>query len=146
MEDLWIWLTVLLGGGGVIVAVVATVLAGLCTLVPFVAIGWFIWDRAKKRDAIRQSALGWQATTGRVIKSRVEVSSGGQSTSVSPRVYYAFDLNGRTYQGSQIQAGDSVMRTGGSQNAYQTVDRYPEGAIVTIYYNPQNPEESALER
>ena len=30
--------------------------------------------------------------------------------------------------------------------ARQTVARYPIGASVTVYYNPSNPAESALER
>ncbi len=146
MEDLWLWLTLLLGGGGVIVAIGATILGLLCTIVPFALIGWFIWDRAKKRDAVRASALTWQTTTGRVIKSRVEVSSGGESTSVTPRVVYAYDVNGRAYQSDQIRAGDKIMSVTSSANAYATIDRYPEGAIVTVYYNPHNPQESALER
>jgi hypothetical protein len=146
VEDFWLWFTLLVGGGSVVVAIAAAIGGLLCTIIPLALVGWFIWDRAKKRDAIRQSALGWQTTTGRVLKSRVEVSSGGDSTSVSPRVHYAYDVNGRAYQSDQIQAGDKIMAIGTSQNAYATVDRYPEGAIVTVYYNPLNPQESALER
>jgi len=149
MEDFWLWFSLLLGGGGVIaviVAIVTTIVALLCTILPFALIGWFIWDRAKKRDAVRQSALTWKTTTGRVLKSRVEVSSGGSSTSVTPRVHYAYDVNGQAYQSDQIQAGDKIMAIGTSQNAYAMIDRYPEGAIVTVYYNPANPQEAALER
>jgi len=146
VEDFWLWFSLLVGGGGVVVAIAATIGGLLCTIVPFALIGWFIWDRAKKRDTVRQAALAWQTTTGRVIKSRVEVSSGGESTTVSPRVHYAYDVNGQTYQSDQIQAGDKIMSVRSSQNAYATVDRYPEGAIVTVYYNPLNPQESALER
>jgi hypothetical protein len=145
MEDLWIWLTVILGGGSVVIAVLATIAGLLCTIIPFVLIGWWLWNTTKKRDAVRQAALNWQTTTGRVIKSRVEVS-GGETTTVSARVHYAYDVGGRTYQSDQIRAGDKIMAVNSSGDAYSTVDRYPEGAIVTIYYNPLNPQESALER
>jgi hypothetical protein len=146
MEEFWTWFGVLVGGGSVLFVIVATLLGGLCTLVPFVAIGWYIWDRAKKRDAVRASALAWRTTTGRVLKSRVEVSGGGESTSVAARVEYAYDVNGRAYQSDQIRAGDNVMRITSSDDAYKTIDRYPVGAIVTVYYNPANPQEAALER
>jgi hypothetical protein len=146
MEEFWTWFTLIVGGGSVIIAIGATMVGLLCTIVPFALIGWYIWDRSKKRDAVRASALTWQTTTGRVMKSRVEVSSGGESTSVSARVHYAYDVNGRAYQSDQIRAGDKIMTISSSGDAYATIDRYPEGAIVTVYYNPQNPQESALER
>jgi hypothetical protein len=145
MEEFWTWFAVLIGGGSVFIAILATVLGGLCTLVPFVAIGWYIWDRSKKRDAVREAALAWRTTTGRVLKSRVEVS-GGETTSVTARVEYAYDVNGQAYQSDQIRAGDKVMRITSSGDAYKTTDRYPVGAIVTVYYNPANPQEAALER
>lgn len=145
MEDFWTWFTILIGGGSVVIAIGATLVGLLCTIVPFALIGWYIYTQAKKRDAVRLSAQSWRSTTGRVLLSRVEVH-GGETTSVVPVVQYAYDVNGRTYQSSQIRAGDSVMRITGSQDAYATVDRYPTGAIVPIYYNPDNPQESALER
>jgi hypothetical protein len=145
MEEFWTWFGVLVGGGSVLIVILATVLGGLCTLVPFVAIGWYIWDRSKKRDAVRAAALEWKTTTGRVLKSRVEVS-GGETASVTARVEYAYDVNGRAYQSDQIRAGDTVMRITSSGDAYKTIDRYPVGAIVTVYYNPANPAEAALER
>jgi hypothetical protein len=145
MEDFWTWFTLLIGGGSVLIAIAATLVGTLCTVVPFIAIGWYIYSQYKKRDVVRQSALAWRTTTGRVLKSRVEVT-GGETASVHPMVLYAYDVDGRTYQSSQLRAGDSIMRISSSQDAYATVDRYPEGAIVQIFYNPANPQEAALER
>ena len=145
MDDFWTWFSILIGGGSVLIAIGATVVAGLCTIVPFALIGWYIYAQYKKRNAVIQAAQAWRTTTGRVVLSRVEVH-GGETTSVVPVVQYAYDVNGRTYQSSQIRAGDSIMRISTSENAYATVDRYPTGAIVQIYYNPDNPQDSALER
>lgn len=145
VDDFWTWFSILIGGGSVIVAVLATLIGGLCALLPFAAVGWYLWSQAKKRDALREAAQTWRTTTGRVLKSRVEVS-GGETTSVTARVLYAYDVNGRAYQSDQIRAGDKFMRVTSSGDAYQTIDRYPEGAIVQIYYNPANPQEAALER
>ena len=149
MDDIWLWLIALIGGGTAVftlVTVVGTLLLTLvCTIVPIGLVGWFIWDKFKKRDVLLKAATTWPATTGRVIKSRVEVS-GGEHTSVYPRITYAYDVNGRAYQNDLLRAGDRIMRVSTGQDAYATVDRYPEGANVTVYYNPANPQESVLEK
>jgi hypothetical protein len=75
----------------------------------------------------------------------VEVS-GGEVTSVSAYVLYEYEVQGQTYQSTQIKAGDRFIRSGSSRDAYQTVDQYPPGTLVTVYYDPANPAESALER
>lgn len=139
----------LLFGGGMILTmliVIASVCVSvLCTVVPIGAVVWFILKRKNQRDALQQASLSWRSTQGRVLKSRVEVS-GGDHTSVSPYVLYEYEVHGQAYQSVQIQAGDRFIRSGGSRNAYETVDRYPVGAVVTVYYDPSNPAEAALER
>ncbi len=94
---------------------------------------------------MKEASQGWVSTRGRVIKSRVEVS-GGEMTSVSPRVIYEYMVGAIEYQGDQIRAGEKFWAARTSRDAYDTIDRYPEGMAVTVYYNPANPTESALER
>ena len=118
----------------------------LCALGAGVAIIVFFLRRSRRADSLNQASQSWSSTAGTVIKSRAEVSSGEHST-VTPRVIYQYSVGGVTYEGNQIRAGDSLMPRGGtSTQAYATIDRYPEGAPVTVYYNPANPSESALER
>jgi hypothetical protein len=139
----------LLFGSGVVIAIISvvaiTIVSLLCTVLPFVAIFWYIAKRSKQAKTMREASQAWQIAAGKVIKSRVEVS-GGDHTSVTPRVIYEYEVYGQRYQGDQIRAGDQFMRVSSSRSAYDTVDRYPEGAAVTVYYNPNNPQESALER
>lgn len=143
--ELFPWL---FGGSMAITAVIviaSVCLSIICTVVPIGAVIWFIMKRSKQSQAMQQASLGWRSTSGRVVKSRVEVS-GGEHTSVSPYVLYEYEVNGRAYQGTQIRAGDKFMRSGSSRDAYETIDRYPEGRQVTVYYDPANPAEAALER
>ena len=139
----------LLFGGGMIMTVVIVLfsvcLSVLCTVVPIGGIIWFLVKRKKQRDSLQQASLSWRSTQGRVLKSRVEVS-GGEVTSVSPYVLYEYEVHGQMYQSVQIQAGDRFIRSGTSRDAYETVDKYPVGAMVTVYYDPSNPAEAALER
>jgi hypothetical protein len=144
-EDIASWITLITGGSAVLI----TIITICCTVVPIVAIFggifWYIGKRSKQAGAVRQAAQAWVQTNGTVIRSRVEVS-GGETTSVSPRVIYQYEVRGRVYQNDQIRAGDKFIRISTSADAYATIDRYPEGLSVTVFYNPANPQESALER
>ena len=95
---------------------------------------------------VRQAAQGWLSTTGRVLIARVEVHRTGRSRHEIARVIYSYAVGGQPYQGQQIRAGDKFLRVQMMGEAQQTVARYPLGATVTVYYNPTNPAESALER
>jgi hypothetical protein len=142
INEIWLWL---IGGGTVLFTVVMIVLTALCTILPIAGIAWFIFRRKQKADAVRQASQSWVATTGRVIKSRVEVS-GGEMTTVSPRVIYEYEVGARTYQCDQIRAGDKFLSMRTSEDAYRIIDRYPEDLEVRVYYNPYNPAEATLER
>jgi hypothetical protein len=143
-QELFPWLF----GGGMIMTVVTTLvtclISLLCTVVPVVGIFWLLKKSADKDRAKHQASLAWHMTSGKIIKSRVEVT-GGESASVSPRIAYEYDVYGRTYQSEQIRAG-GIYITGPHRSAYDIVDTYPVGATVTVYYDPNNPEDAALER
>jgi hypothetical protein len=138
----------LLFGSGVIITIITVLLtvliSVLCTVVPIVAIFWFLKKSADKDRAKHQASLTWHMTTGKIIKSRVEVM-GGETASVSPRIVYEYDVYGRTYQSEQIRAG-GIYITDPNRSAYEIVDSYPVGKDVTVYYDPNNPEDAALER
>jgi hypothetical protein len=133
--------------GGAIAAGICgfNLLITILSLLPFGLVGGHLLRRYRAASAMRQASQHWPTTTGEVLKSRVEVQ-GGSSTSVTPRVMYEYMVGGRQYQNDQIRAGDSFLAIYRSRQAYQAIDRYPEGTGVTVYYNPENPAESALER
>ena len=140
-----IWLSLLIGGVPMVCISVAGLVITLVFLLVFGLIGRSIYRRSQQAKAVRQASQNWVATTGKVIKSRVEVT-GGDEASVDPRVIYEYTVAGQQYQGGQIRAGDQFWYVRSSQEAYEIVDRYPEGAMVTVYYDPDNPGESSLER
>jgi len=68
--------------------------------------------------------------------------SGSNNSSVNyPVVQYSYQIGGQLYQGSKIAPGMEVGGTG----AGKVVNRYPAGAQVMVFYNPQNPSEAVLE-
>jgi hypothetical protein len=67
-------------------------------------------------------------------------SSDGGSTNY-PVVQYSYQVGGQTYQGMKLAPGPDVGGTG----AGKVVARYPAGAQVMVFYNPQNPSDAVLE-
>lgn len=109
-------------------------------------IGYFIHKRNQQSMAYRQATQSWQNTTGTVLMSSVQSRQSGRSHSTYPVVVYQYDVNGKTYQSQTIKAGEQYLNVRVMGQAQATVARYPIGATVTVYYDPANPAESALER
>ncbi len=78
----------------------------------------------------------------------MQVSFGATSRRESPLVLYAYQVEGRMFQGRRVRASDKYGRTmpdGAGCSASATIARYPAGTAVTVYYDPLNPANSALE-
>src|SRR5262245_15849228 len=92
-------------------------------------------------------AAAWSTAVGRVVKSGTEAQrqrfAGGETeVKTMPVVQYEFAVAGRTWRGNRISIGED---SGGANTAH-TLARYPEGAVVTVYYDPANPKDCVLER
>jgi hypothetical protein len=90
-----------------------------------------------------KAVQGWSSTLGTVTNSFLERrrSSKGGSTSY-PVVHYSYQVGGQSYQGRKVAPGMEVGGTG----AGSVVGRYPAGAQVMVFYDPQNPSDAVLER
>jgi len=97
-----------------------------------------IFFMRRRMAAVRQ----WPSTMGTVNTSYLErrSSTDGGSTNY-PVVQYSYQVGGQTYNGMKIAPGPEVGGTG----AGKVVARYPAGAQVMVFYNPQNPSDAVLE-
>src|SRR5215216_1300350 len=84
----------------------------------------------------------WPSTMGTVMMSRIEQRSTSDGYTDYPVVQYSYQVSGQPYQGTKLAPGPEVGGTG----ARKVVGRYPAGAQVMVFYNPQNPSEAVLER
>ena len=137
---------------GVLITVIASVAGILITclvsLIPLLIIGgiiWYVLDQRKKAQVVKQASKDWPSTAGKIVKSRVELSSGRDIATVEPVIAYEYQVGGRQYQCDQIHSGDKIFESISKEETYDLVDRYPVGRDVTVYYNPDNPAEAALE-
>ena len=84
----------------------------------------------------------WPSTMGSVIMSRIEQRSSSEGGYTNyPAVQYSYQVGGQTYQSYKLAPGPEVGGTG----AGKVVARYPVGAQVMVFYNPQNPSDAVLE-
>ncbi len=98
-----------------------------------------------------QETKSWPSTTGHVISADVDEKietrrdmNDRQRTeyTYTPAVRYEYTVGERTYLGHRVKADDY----GGSPDrAYGIVNRYPAGSDVTVFYNPDEPDQAVLE-
>lgn len=85
----------------------------------------------------------WPSTLGSVTASYLERRASGKNGSTNyPVVHYAYQVGRQPYQGRKIAPGPEV----GGSGAAKVVARYPVGAQVMVFYNPQDPADAVLER
>jgi hypothetical protein len=136
MNNLPLWLA--LGCGGFFVLVFLVV--GILLIVGNV--------RARKRAGESQT---WPSTTGRILLSEVRTSQTRdddgnlQAPSFYPYVEYDYILNGQAYKSHKLSFGSHEMFNNQAA-AVAKLAPYTVGADVTLFYNPQNPGDSVLER
>lgn len=89
------------------------------------------------------AARSWPTAAGTVLESALESrrSSNNRGWVNYPRVIYTYTVSGQSYASSRIAPGMEVGGTG----APGVIAKYPPGAQVKVYYNPQNPSDAVLE-
>lgn len=139
--------TLIFSGIMILVSIAGSACAIIIPILIIGGIGYFLYKRNQQSVAHRQAAQNWATATGTILMSSVQSSSsstGGYS--IYPVIVYQFEVNGKTYQSQNLRAGDKYLKVNIPSQAQQTVDKYPIGAKVTVYYDPSNPAECALER
>jgi len=126
------------------------ILGAVCTvglpIIVVVGLGLYLYRRSKQSHAARESAQSWPGVSGTVLSSNLQMRRTGRSRSQFPVVVYQYEVGGKMFQNQTIRAGEQFLHVQVAGQAKATVARYPVGASVTVYYNPANPAESALER
>jgi Protein of unknown function (DUF3592) len=83
-------------------------------------------------------------TTGLITKSEVLTGRSTRgSSSATPRVTYAFLVDGKAYESHRISC-EMAFRGPFSEPAEQVINRWPAGKVVPVYYDPDDPTCSVL--
>lgn len=117
-------------------------------------IGLIVFATAYKFYQVHRAAH-WLQTSGKVISAkavsrRVRTAQtrfgaeqgGGEQLRNFADIRYEYRVNGKRYSGQRVGIGEDL----GDHDVAGTLERYPQGASVTVYYDPDNPAEAVLER
>lgn len=109
------------------------------------AVGLFL----SGRDLLRgRSSASWPTTQGEVVFAQIEShmstdSDGDSSMTYGAKIVYNYQVGGQQFTGDRHRF--SQASTSSARRAQETVNRYPVGSMVTVYYDPNNPQLSVLE-
>ena len=143
--DLEAILALLLLGITMLVPIVTGLIVVAAILVAVVLLVRYASRRSQQAQEIREASQEWPSTSGVVVESHLDAYT-GDVTRVRPKVTYTYTVAGQQFQGKQIRAGDKVVHPMSRRQGNEILDRYPKGTAVTVFYDPANPAESALER
>lgn len=139
--------TLIFSGIMLLISIAGSACAVILPIAIIGGIGYYLYKRNQQSMAQRQQAQNWASVTGTILMSSVQTShSGTGGASVYPVIVYQYEVNGKTYQSQTVRVGDKYLKVNIPSQAQKTVDKYPIGAKVTVYYDPNNPAECALER
>jgi hypothetical protein len=91
-----------------------------------------------------KASLKWPTVEGRVTVSTVERKRSSDSTTYAANVGYDYEVDGEKRMGDTVWFGGNFSSSN-SGLARETVDKYPAGSQVRVYYNPEDPDQSVLE-
>ena len=84
-----------------------------------------------------------QVTNAELVQRKHTLKTGKPITVYSAKVHYQYTVDGKPYTNKQLQLADHDD----SQKIELAINKqYPSGANVTVFYNPNKPSESVLQK
>lgn len=116
----------------------------------FIGIGIGMLIRLFKNISKAQHSKNWLVTQAEIISSGLDAETttdteGYQTTTYIANVQFNYVVHNQTFESNRINF-DYGMRTSNRKKQQSIVDQYPVGRKVPVYYNPENPADSVLER
>jgi hypothetical protein len=127
----------------------ASLCGGFFVLV-LLALGIFLIVFSVRSRKKAEESQAWPNTTGSITLSEVKRivnrdDDGNESYAFIPSVEFSYSVAGQSYSGKRLAFGGSIAQKDPAA-VQKGLERYPVGAQVTVYYNPEKPSEAVLER
>lgn len=94
----------------------------------------------------------WASTSAKIVDSSIEAIYHSPNSAITNHtdthnfklvINYQYQVNGKLYTGHNLYAGlPNIFST--ELEAENVLRQFPRNAVVNVFYNPQNPEASAL--
>jgi hypothetical protein len=121
---------------------------GLSILLLVIIVTGLIFGLRALRDGtsdvvVALTARQWPTTSGVIEQSNVVEDQNDDTLLHTPTVRYSYEVAGTHYTGTTVVPGQGS--TNAASIAQRTVDRYPVGKQVQVYYQPADPHKIMLE-
>lgn len=115
----------------------------------FAFAGLFMLFRLLQNVWMFKKSSHWSTTQGKILFSGVEsqtsMDEDGTNTTFLAKVIYRYQVSDRTYENNQIAFNCDLSTANYSRQA-DLAAQYPQGSSITVYYDPDDPENAVLER
>jgi hypothetical protein len=132
-------------------AAVVIISLGACLGVLFVGGGVIMISLGRRNQKKADASQNWPSVNGTVqdVKAVKNYHSSADDEldvdTFSPKVRYSYTVGATEYSSERIAFG--YGKTFNSESAaLASIQKYSQGSLVTVYYNPENPDEAVLER
>lgn len=99
-------------------------------------------------SALSQASLDWPSVEGLITRSELKVWSSSSSTRKGAnkhdvRVTYEYVVAGRSYSNDVVRFDQN---NGSRSEKQKMVSSHPVGKLVDVFYNPDDPDQSVLQK
>ncbi len=110
----------------------------------FIVGGWLFYKHVSQTIIDEaNSSKDWPTVQGMVSSSDIRSSISDGDKMYSIELLYAYTVRGENYTGDRVSAVSTS--TSSLSDVDEDLSKYPEGGLVTVYYNPEVPSISMLE-
>jgi len=88
----------------------------------------------------------WVSASAQIVSGNISARRGSKSTSYVLDIKYAYKVLGQSYENNQFSFGSEGTGYDTRKKAEGMLAKYPIGNQVTIFYDPNNPQQAVLER
>lgn len=116
----------------------------------FAAIGLYLVLRSRRMGTSFKASLNWPSAPGKIVSNEIiarsEFAEPGERAIVrfTPTVIYEYAVGGSPLTGSTIRVAKPTVLS--RESAQSILNPYYPGASVSVFYDPQAPATSVLER
>ena len=84
----------------------------------------------------------WPSVEGVVVYSLIKKEFGNIKIHYKPFIKYRYTVGDKTFENIYYKTTSSGFLN--EESALKIINQFPEGEIITVHYNPKNPEDSIL--
>lgn len=107
---------------------------------------WFLYTNVSApMTAEAKASDSWPNVPGIITHSDISQSTDDGKTMYATEINYNFNIGNNSYSGNRISLTSNNTKTSNIGSVKKTLQKYPVGQQVTVYYDPELPNNAVLQ-